>query len=609
MTLEFSFAESDYRITRGKSGAALQGPDVTVTGQKEVRLYMEKLLGVTADMAASLLFADQGSVRGVLNEGATAAGGLVEKLADLSLIEQLVGKIEAQLPCGNTKALQMTLDSQKEALTGELTAPDATKMVAAKSAAESASAVCVAAALAISVAEPGATEAEAILKHAQVVGDHNAREKAKQERLQAKVSVLIQEPAVSIAQIEQHEKDAANIAEAQERYSAYQTKFPVAGFEWEGSAESFHKELADVGQHLDSQKLEVQRLELHKVRLTAKVIKDNTCAFCQKDLTYIPEVVKLNADIAAELADIDTKLVAAKSLVTSLTEDLHNLKALAAVSSDIEKMANRKYWNLSDTVPPVASWIGEVPAEPGKAVNTRAMRKSWEYYNLAVSLQKQSVAELATLDFKAEIPTEAAKATIQAVHELHQGLSVADSTYKDLQKAATAAELEFGRAESAYASHVAAKEAAKLRITDLEKVIADTLKHNDLIKKLRSARGPIATKLWATTLHTISNYFSDIRGTRSVITRDAEGFKCDGKAVDRLSGSTLDSLGLAIRLALSKIFLPNVPFLFLDEAAAGCDDTREIAMLATVAASGFQQVLLVTHSDLGDSLANNLINV
>jgi len=49
--------------------------------------------------------------------------------------------------------------------------------------------------------------------------------------------------------------------------------------------------------------------------------------------------------------------------------------------------------------------------------------------------------------------------------------------------------------------------------------------------------------------------------------------------------------------------------MFLDEVAAGCDSQREIAMLGAVAAAGFEQVLLVTHSDLGDSLADNLVKL
>jgi ABC-type transport system involved in cytochrome bd biosynthesis fused ATPase/permease subunit len=76
-----------------------------------------------------------------------------------------------------------------------------------------------------------------------------------------------------------------------------------------------------------------------------------------------------------------------------------------------------------------------------------------------------------------------------------------------------------------------------------------------------------------------------------------------------LSGSTLDALGLAIRIALTKTFLPNSRFMVLDEPAAACDDSREANMLGLVAACDFDQVLLVTHSTLADSFAAQVVNL
>lgn len=68
-----------------------------------------------------------------------------------------------------------------------------------------------------------------------------------------------------------------------------------------------------------------------------------------------------------------------------------------------------------------------------------------------------------------------------------------------------------------------------------------------------------------------------------------------------------DALGLAIRIALTKTFMPNNDFLILDEPGAACDDEREASMLGLVASCGFEQVLLVTHSTLADAFADNMI--
>jgi len=83
----------------------------------------------------------------------------------------------------------------------------------------------------------------------------------------------------------------------------------------------------------------------------------------------------------------------------------------------------------------------------------------------------------------------------------------------------------------------------------------------------------------------------------------------DGKPVEGLSGSTLDALGLAIRIALTRTFLSNVPWLILDEPAAACDDSREAAMMGVVSGCGFPQVLMVSHSELGEAYASNVVTL
>jgi ABC-type transport system involved in cytochrome bd biosynthesis fused ATPase/permease subunit len=108
---------------------------------------------------------------------------------------------------------------------------------------------------------------------------------------------------------------------------------------------------------------------------------------------------------------------------------------------------------------------------------------------------------------------------------------------------------------------------------------------------------------------TVSKYFSDIRGTPSVFSRGEDGFMVDGHKVSSLSGSALDALGLAIRMALPRTFLPNARFLVLDEPAAAADDNRETNMLGVIATYDADQVILVTHSDLADSFAAQVIRL
>ena len=94
----------------------------------------------------------------------------------------------------------------------------------------------------------------------------------------------------------------------------------------------------------------------------------------------------------------------------------------------------------------------------------------------------------------------------------------------------------------------------------------------------------------------------------TVVSRHANDFNIDGKSAAGFSGSTLDLLGLAIRLALTRTFLPTASFIILDEPAAACDEAREHAMLGFLIATGFPQTLLVTHSD-AEAVASQLITI
>ena len=94
-----------------------------------------------------------------------------------------------------------------------------------------------------------------------------------------------------------------------------------------------------------------------------------------------------------------------------------------------------------------------------------------------------------------------------------------------------------------------------------------------------------------------------------MVTKDSDGFKVNGSSVKSLSGSTLDVLALAIRVALTKTFIPNTSLLILDECAAGCDKDRTANLLGFLSSVGFRQILLASHDELSESVADRVINL
>jgi len=267
-----------------------------------------------------------------------------------------------------------------------------------------------------------------------------------------------------------------------------------------------------------------------------------------------------------------------------------------------------EYWALDDKLPPNSSWIGQPATMPGES-NLPAMENEWSTYQTALAQREVLETELAGIVIPDLPDVSEAEATIKLNLQVKQEL-------QDLAMKAVQVQGYLGTAKARYQAKLATRDSAIAQNENNAKTLQqltetrDSMhRHNELIRKLRSARPEIASKMWGTVLGAISRYFSQIRGEQSVVTRDADGFKVNGRSVAGLSGSTNDALGLAIRMALSKLFLPGVPFLMIDEGFSGADSNRELAGVGTLAGAGFSQVLLITHSDRPESVADNLITL
>jgi len=64
---------------------------------------------------------------------------------------------------------------------------------------------------------------------------------------------------------------------------------------------------------------------------------------------------------------------------------------------------------------------------------------------------------------------------------------------------------------------------------------------------------------------------------------------------------------MAIRCAMLRTFLPQCGLLVLDEPGHGCDSERVESMLGFLKGVNFQQTLLVSHEEVSETVADNLI--
>lgn len=603
--LVFALDGADYKIVRGKSGAELTYGSQIVTGQRETKLFVERLLGCTAETAKLLMFADQNSVRGVLSKGGTAANGLVETLAQLGVIEELIDKVQAQLPSGNTKAVESQIDVLRAASVEIPEPPSDSEGVAIEAELLTVQAL-IELAQAAKASEDELANAYQAVQVSQAVQAERVRLQALQTKIEAELATPLV-PPFPLQELEQARTNAATMQEQQRRWTSRQREFPEIADEWEGTLESANAFKADKEAaiaNLQSRRAETKTLlEVAKVRK----ITEKACAFCKKDLTLVPEVAEINlqADTAIALhtetikqldAGIDTCKVELAAIARIL--DTHN-KVLRLID---------EYWDAGSLIPAKPVWIGDAPAQP-KLGNLALMEAQWSKHLTQVSKREMLQENLADIEIP-EVPdvlkdlellaVEAARveescALYEREEALEAQLALANSTYK----------FETQIREAALAQ-AAANAATLLALTDTKDTM---LKHNELIKKLRAARPKIAAEMWGTVLGAVSRYFTQIRGEESAVVRDADGFKVNGRNVEGLSGSTQDALGLAIRMALSKLFLPNVSMLFMDESFSGADRNRERNGVATLAAAGFSQVILVTHSDGPEQIADTLITI
>lgn len=602
--LTFQLDGVGYKIVRGKSGAELTYADQIVTGQRETRLFVERLLGCTADTAKLLMFADQNSIRGVLDKGGTAANGLVETLAQLGLIEELVDKVQSQLPAGNTKAV----DAQIETISAQLGEVPLKPEDLDTEYLEFEIADLQNRYASLEEVIPDKDTIKAA--RAKIVASEIAKkaiEKAldRKDEIRGILSVKLVKPD-SLT-------DAENTILITDRQvlskmrRAYETVFPVSEHTWEGTLASLEDEIGRLQAEVGTlQKSETETISAIAVS-SSKRLTDTTCSLCKQALPHAEDAHTINEAIAAEISKLEQELAVTRQKLKTARSNLSACLLVLQTHKQVLSLAS-EWHSIGGAIPALPVWVGDIPPDMAKLSEITAKEAKFAEWQKAVNDRKLLQREL-----DGPLP-EGIDASFEV--SMLEELEGQEERLGKLNKLLTDKESELGKAKAKHAA-LMKEYAIKLQHYEnntkaLQQLTAtrDSMhRHNELIRKLRSARPEIASKMWGTVLGAISRYFSQIRGEQSVVTRDADGFKVNGRSVAGLSGSTNDALGLAIRMALSKLFLPGVPLLFLDESFSGCDGNRELAGVGTLAGAGFSQVLLVTHSSLPEQVADNLITL
>lgn len=642
VTLVLTAGGVKHTFTRSKSGAEVRLNDSAVpfvTGQTEVSNFAASLLGADASTANSLLMASQNRLRGALEEEPKALSQMIEDLAGFDTFDRILEAASKKLALGSASLLEAQLKGAENTLaaaTANLPAkPDEDAHALSLKALE-------AKAAAIEASLPSLRElAKTAVNRWQEASDLYLRKRVMAGKVdellrnvgqaQDQVSILTKntDKVVDVGQIEVLK---ARIVEAEghaARVAAYIQFLSIPeGPVWKGDKSSF-----DMCRNICQTKISQLEKEAIQLRFDVKTLNSQrfdstTCSKCGQALPDIDNIVATNTAIDKKLVEIATLLAANEVNLALETKDrgrFNNIEAHAKRLESIYKKLIGYCLFDDDQYPARAVWDGTKPdgfapdvsllrqqltaveAEV-KALETSRAQLAWAKEQLDKIVRMYNEAEIVLREFVAPSDDDTLALTTDKDKALGD-VSIAEGEAYLIRHKAVELDREFQVAVRMW-------DMAKERVNDANKTIeackADLASlgfNNALVAKLRKIRPVIANKLWNTVLASVSVMFSQMRKEESWVTKDSGGFKVNGQAVESLSGSTLDILGLSVRCALLRTFLPQCGLLVLDEPCASMDDGRTEALLGFLKSVGFQQTLLVSHEEVSESVADNLIQL
>ena len=612
--LEFQHEGVTFRIVRGPSGAELTGPGVTASGQDGVTTFVENLFGCSMKVAPLLMFAPQGELRGSLTGNGSVS--LIEKLADVEVLDRLIDKIQTNLPSGNTRLL--------EAQIGELVGVQ-------KPVLDIDEAMC-----RVGVEEDKLESAEWVVTDLQVKQiDDAAAHKTLQDLAvaQSKLAAAeimyaenekilgthpVSEPSkFTLDELRVKQQEFHDHTNRLQTYQRFLRMTPVGDSVYEKDYDGLLQDTKDLEYGIYQHQAKITEARTQVKVKESQMIMETACGLCGKDLTEIPEVVEKNQNLSNQIGylgtniqELQTSMDILKSCLSDyvMIKNIHDLRMRESQSLPLENLGG---------IPANFKWVGSIPEGDAKDYSSDIKKQEAIAASELIWANKQEQARkvLESLDIAGlrlytsglESAGLQAREQLTTSRQLRESLSEAVSVVSTQQLVLAKVRADLQAIQAAYAHDLAAYEKSQEQLKRLVQELSLYELHNGLIKKIREVRPVVGKRLWGVVLSAVSQYFTSIRGVESVVTRGDSGFLINGRPVSTFSGSTKDSLGLAIRLALMQTFLPTIRWSCLDEPGAACNDERESNMLALL--TKFDQTVLVTHSDIADAYAANVIQL
>ena len=624
-----------YTFTRSKGGAEVQKDGtVFVTGQKEVSAFAATVLGADVKTASNLMLSNQKGLRGVLDEGPKATSQVIESLANFDLFDTILEAATEKLSLGSTAPLVSRIELLKQQLEA---LPDVVKPSLAAHQAQLDALTTEVESVQLTLSDTLRPQYEQALaawraasdirNQAAALGKDIALAQSQVAEARARVEAvaeLASEPLPDFTDINARIEKARTLADRREKRTLFDSlptvTRSVPRSEWEHEVSSVEARVVAARDKITQLKADIRVLESQRVSASV-------CGLCGKDVSELPEVKekndKLSASIEAASGEVETLTVQVKA-------DEQALKSVPPTQAADAKLLKgaRTLGNLvtvdETVIPATLTWVGG-SLEDGESLSelqrissdlTVRQKRILE----AIGQRDAHTATLVAAEARAKTLEDQLNALVTVSDREFEGLeaeylgmanriSAAETKVREIEEQRRNLQHSFDLAVKQYEGAAQVKDGILAQIAQTQKDIETTDFNNALVRKVRAARPIVANKLWNIVLTLVSQQFTKMRGVPSTVTRGSEGFLVNGKGINGLSGSALDLLGLAVRTALVRTFVPGCSMMVLDEPAAACDDNRSMSLLSFIAASNFDQVILITHEDVSESFAANLIQL
>ena len=636
--LEVTIEGASYTFTRGRTGAeVVTSGTVLVTGQEAVSAFAARLLGADLSTAYKLMVAPQNSIRGALEEGPKAVTEMIENLAGLDTFDKIFNLVSTRLLHGPTYSIEdklnrmrgelseLLLSAPKEPNKSEFdkyTSDTENRITELASALQKAHEDTGIAQQAWSKGSDSYYERSRLEAHVQSL----TADLRKGEELVNKLTLdlVIGDTEETIKTLEDQLRYIENITSLSKAYFNYRNMPKVP--EWSGSKKELDDRLEHLSTVLADMKKEYNRLISDIRMLKSNKFDSDTCSKCGQKLPNAETISLHNKEIDEQVSTLTSAARDLENRYDTLEAEQTNLQLVARVGDKFcqvaAMLAHYIDWDRS-TYPGTATWSGPVPETPPtnsgelrvalSKANTRL--KAAEVARARLGLAAEQVDGIrANLDIVENSLKECTEATKEELSKLRELVDNAEEYERSIDyelfnlrltlSDAIKEQVVINKIWDMFSSQV---DNMKGSIKAVEEELAAIIYTNNLIKKLKSIRAVIADKLWNIVLKSASVIFSTIRKEDALISKEKSGFMVNGRPIESLSGSTLDILGLAFRCAILRSFLPNCNTLILDEPMAACDEDRSESLLGTIKSVNFKQTLLVSHDEISESIADNII--